>query len=45
MENEAQVEHESGGDDLLVARQQVNAARSRMSTPSDNTGGRTDMND
>jgi hypothetical protein len=33
------------GSDLLVAKAKVAAARSRTSTPSDNTGGRSDQND
>ncbi len=35
----------ASGDDLLVAKQKVVAARSRTATPSDNTGGRSDQND
>ncbi|GGW89691.1 hypothetical protein [Streptomyces noursei] len=34
-----------GKDDLLVAKQKVAAARSRMSTPSDTTAGKSDGND
>lgn len=35
----------SGASDLLVAKAKVTAARARTSTPSDNTGGRSDQND
>ncbi|MFJ5101878.1 hypothetical protein [Streptomyces sp. NPDC088554] len=35
----------TGGDDLLVAQQSVTAARSRLSTPSDTTCGKSDGND
>ncbi|MER7986948.1 hypothetical protein ABTY53_15340 [Streptomyces noursei] len=33
------------GDDLLVAKRKVAAARSRMETPSDTTAGKSDGND
>ncbi|MFE1773772.1 hypothetical protein ACIGT4_26080 [Streptomyces sioyaensis] len=33
------------GDDLLVAKKKVAAARSRMETPSDTTAGKSDGND
>ncbi|MFC9231383.1 hypothetical protein ACFTZI_20875 [Streptomyces decoyicus] len=33
------------GDDLLVAKRKVAAARSRMETPSDVTAGKSDGND
>ncbi|MEV0040067.1 hypothetical protein [Streptomyces sp. NPDC050804] len=45
MESETQTNPAPSGGGLLVARSKVTAARARMSTPSDNTGGRTDIND
>ena len=42
METETQAR---SGDDLLIAKQKVVAARSRAATPSDNTGGKSDQND
>lgn len=35
----------AGSSDLLVAKAKVTAARARVAIPSDNTGGRSDMND
>jgi len=42
MENSPQATESS---DLLVAKAKVTAARARVAIPSDNTGGRSDMND